>query len=176
MKEQLGKYLFRDGTHSYAILDGASVPDLPVRLYEMNPTNLCLYRGELPPDLVYAAPYLVYLFPGTAFTDWLLTECWGKHWGIFAQSPVSIAAMRKHFRSLLTVDDENGKPLLFRYYDPRVLPPFLLTCNYSELEILFGEVKYYFAESFDAKELCRFHLAKEKLNETRLKIDVDDKN
>ena len=176
MKQQLEKYLFRNDTHSYAVLDGASVPDLPVKLYEMNPPNVCLYRGELPADLVYVAPYLVHLFPGTPFTDWLLSECWGKHWGIFAQSPLSIVGMRKHFRQLLTVDDETGKPMLFRYYDPRVLLPFLMTCNRDELEILFGKVRYYFAESPDAAELFRFHFANNKLNEAKLKLEFDNKS
>ncbi len=172
MKSQLEKYLFRKDAHTYAVLDGASVPDLPVKLFEMNAPNVCLYRGELPADLVYAAPYLVHLFPGTKFTDWLLTECWGKHWGIFAQSAVSITGMRKHFRQLLTVDDENGKPLLFRYYDPRVLLPFLMTCNRDELEIIFGDVRYYFTELPDLNQLSRFHFAKNKLNEAKLQLEV----
>jgi len=170
MKEQLEKYLFRKDSHTYAVLDGASVPDLPVKLYELNAVNVCLYRGELPADLVYVAPYLVHLYPGTAFTDWLLAECWGKHWGIFAQSPYSLTGMRKHFRLLLTVSDENGDPMLFRYYDPRVLPPFLLTCERDELEAIFGAVKYYFAESADTKQLFRFHFAQNKLKETKLEL------
>ncbi|MEP6900565.1 MAG: DUF4123 domain-containing protein [Actinomycetota bacterium] len=173
-KQQLRKYLFRHDTHTYAILDGASVPDLPVKLYELNAPNVCLYRGELSPDLVYVAPYLVHLFPGTPFTDWLLSECWAKHWGIFAQSPLSITGMRRHFRTLLTVDDENGNPLLFRYYDPRVLLPFLMTCNRDELEIIFGDVRYYFAELPEAAQLSRFHFANNKLNEAKLKLEFDN--
>src|SRR5437762_3333100 len=171
MKQQLEKYLFRNDTHTYAVLDGASVPDLPVRLFELNASNVCLYRGDLPADLIYAAPYLVHLFPGTPFTDWLLTECWGKHWGIFAQSPVSLTGMRKHFRMLLTVNDENGQPMLFRYYDPRVLLPFLMSCNSGELEIIFGEVKYYFTELPDAMQLSRFNFAKNKLKEVKLNLE-----
>ncbi len=172
MKQQLEKYLFRQNTHTYAVLDGASVPDLPVRLFELNAPNVCLYRGELPPDLVYVAPYLVHLYPGTPVTDWLLSECWAKHWGIFAQSPLSITGMRKHFRMLLTVDDASGNPMLFRYYDPRVLLPFLMTCNRDELEIIFGDVFYYFAELPDLNQLSRFQFADNKLNEAKLTIEV----
>lgn len=176
MKSQLEKYLFRNDAHTYAVLDGASVPDLPVKLYEMDAINVCLYRGELPDDIVYVAPYLVHLFPGTQFTDWLLSECWGKHWGIFAQSPLSVTGMRKHFRMLLTVDDENGNPMLFRYYDPRVLLPFLMTCNRDELEIIFGDVRYYFTEVPDLNQLSRVHLAENKLKETKLKLEFDNKS
>ena len=171
IKPQLENYLFRNDAHTYAVLDGASVPDLPVRLYELGAVNVCLYRGELPADLVYAAPYLVYLYPGTPFTDWLLAECWGKHWGIFAQSRLSLTGMRKHFRLLLTVTDENGNPLLFRYYDPRVLLPFLMTCSGDELATIFGDVRYYFTELPELNQLSRVHFAENKLIEAKLKIE-----
>jgi len=46
--------------------------------------------------------------------------------------------MRQHFRRFITVHDESGKPLLFRYYDPRVLRTFLPTCNAKELAEIFG--------------------------------------
>lgn len=175
MKQQLEKYLFRNDTHSYAVLDGASIEDLPIRLYEMNAPSVCLYRGELPPDIVYVAPYLVHLFPGTHFTNWLLSECWGKHWGIFAQSQASLSKMRSHFRRLLTVNDENADPMLFRYYDPRVLLPFLMTCNQEELAMMFGEVRYYFAELPEAEQLSRFHFSDNKLTEAKLKLELTDK-
>lgn len=167
----MDKYLFRENYYTYAVLDGASVFDLPHKLYKMGAQNICLYRGELEPDMVHVAPYLVLLLPETDFTDWLLSECWGKHWGIFAQSQVSLTRMRKHFRLLLTVDDENGNPMLFRYYDPRVLLPFLMTCNGDELEMIFGEVRYYFAESPNTNELSRVHFADNKLNEAKLNLD-----
>jgi hypothetical protein len=168
MKAELDKYLFRDGTYTYAVLDGASVPDLPQRLFDADTESACLYRGELSDELIHVAPYVVGLWPGSKFTDWLFSESWGKHWGIFAQSPRSINTIQRHFRSLLTVNDEAGNPLLFRYYDPRVLVPFALTCAVEELEMVFGPVKYYFAESFDKSELCRMHIANGALVETRL--------
>lgn len=168
MKEDLEKYLFRERTHSYAVLDGASVTGLPNKLFETGAWHSCLYRGELADDLLHAAPYLVHLAPASDFTNWLFTECWGKHWGIFAQSAVSPNGMMKHFRSLLTVYDEAGNPMLFRFYDPRVLLPFLLTCAIDELNTIFGPVNYFFAESYDRSELCRMHVANGALVETRL--------
>ncbi len=176
MKRQQEQYLFRENKHTYAVLDGASVPDLPVKLYEMRPPNICLYRGELPPDLQYVAPYLVHLLPETEFTNWLLTECWGRHWGIFAQSSLNMRGMRKHFRSLLTVYDETGKPLLFRYYDPRVFLTFLPTCNAEELETFFGKVNYYFAESDNADKLNRFQFLKNELKKTSLDLEFEEQN
>lgn len=158
MKHTLEEHLFQKGMHTLAILDGASVPDLPIRLYEMDPPNYCLFTGELEPDLQYAAPYLVYLFRNSDFTNWLLSECWGKHWGIFAQSRHSLGNMRRHFRSLVRVYDEDGKPMIFRFYDPRVLTSFLPTCNPGELKTVFGQIDTYFAEDAEAQSLVSFSL------------------
>ncbi|HNQ16452.1 MAG TPA: DUF4123 domain-containing protein [Pyrinomonadaceae bacterium] len=173
MEQYLKKYLFRNDAHTYAVLDGASVPNLPIRMHETEAVNACLMTGELPDDLVYAAPYLVYLEPGDAFTEWVLAECWGKHWGIFAQSPVSFTGIRKKLRSLLIVNREDGNPKIFRFYDPRVISPFLMTCATDELELIFEDVSYFFAENTETNELLRFNLKKNKLVETKLRMQEE---
>src|SRR6476661_2049638 len=94
---KLKHHLFAGGTRLFGVLDGASVPDLPVKLYEMAPANHCLLSGDLEPELEYAAPYLVHLAPDGAFTEWVLAGASGKHWGIFIQSGISMLEMRKHF-------------------------------------------------------------------------------
>jgi hypothetical protein len=148
--------LFDHQTQLYCVLDGMMVPDLPTRLYKNKVPNYCLLTGDLTPDLEHAAPYLVYLSPDSKFADWVFEESIGKHWGIFAQSPRSLAAMRNHFRALLQAYDERGNPVKFRYYDPRVLAKFLPTCNGGELKTLFGEVQALYAESESGKGLLRF--------------------
>lgn len=176
IKEQLEKYLFRENYSTYAVLDGAAIDGLPVKLYEMKARNICLYRGELSPDIVYIAPYLVHLQRGTAFTNWLLAECWGKNWGIFAQTQTSLNEMRKHFRSLLTVYDEAGKPLLFRYYDPRVFFTYLPTCTTAEIESFFGSVGYYLFESENGKQMRRYNFEDRQLKKISLGIKAENKS
>lgn len=140
----------------FAVLDGAAIPALLDRLEQHAPEHICLYRGELAPDLLETAPYLVQLERNAEFTTWLLDEGWGKSWGIFAVSPADLQDLRKHFRSFLMVKDPDGKQMYFRYYDPRVLRVFLPACNPEELSFLFGPVTSYYAESEDAKELVQF--------------------
>jgi hypothetical protein len=135
------------GVNTYAILDGASVPDLVGKLHECGPKHECLYRGELTPDIAEVAPYLVQLEAETEFTDWVLNRGWGNHWGVFAVSAADLFAMRQHFRKFLTVYDTSGKPMLFRYYDPRVLSVYLPTCNPEEVTSLFGPVSRLLMES-----------------------------
>lgn len=120
--------------------------------------------------MLEVAPYLVRLLPKTPFTDWILRDGWGKHWGIFLHSREPIEEMRTHFSSLITVYDEKGTPMFFRYYDPRVLGKFLRTCNRDELKTFFGSVEAYFAETKDAGNLVRFENGEDGLIETALPV------
>lgn len=158
--QALYERLFADeAANVYAVLDGASVEGLLPRLYELQPEFECLYRGELEPDMAEVAPYLVRLEPETEFADWVLEEGWGRHWGVFAVTDAGLRDAHKHFRGFLTVYDPGGKPLLFRYYDPRVLRVYLPTCNADELRTLFGPVSCYLLEGEDPNTLLRFQLS-----------------
>jgi len=148
--------IFADAANTFAVLDGASVPGLLEKLGQWRPEFVCLYRGELEPDLAEVAPYLVLLEPETEFAEWVISEGWGNHWGVFAISEVDLQAMRQHLRRLLTVYDESGKPLLFRFYDPRVLRTYIPTCNSEELAAIFGPVSAYILEDDDPARLLTF--------------------
>jgi hypothetical protein len=151
--------LFRDeGGAVFAILDGASVQGLLQKLADLQPEHVCLYRGELEPDMAEVAPYLVKLDKEGQFTNWVLDRGWGNHWGVFAESNSDLNALRNHFRRFLTVHDASGKPLLFRYYDPRVLRTYLPTCNAEELKAMFGPVESYMMEDESAAGILRFRL------------------
>lgn len=160
-KEALRAHLFPDQQggkqHTYAVLDGASVPDLLGHLYDdPRPEFVCLYRGDLKPDIAEVAPYLVKLNAKSSFTDWILTEAWGNHWGIFAISPADMTAMRKHFRTFLFVKNPEGKQVYFRYYDPRVLRIYLPACNAREVEFVFGPATSYLLEGDNQAILQRY--------------------
>ena len=149
--------IFGDSTwKAYALLDGASVPELPQRLWELEPDFECLYRGELEPDIAEVAPYLVRLQPDHAFTAWVLEKGWGNHWGIVALSEAEIYVLRRHFRTFTMVRDPDGKILYFRYYDPRVLRVYLPLCNQEEMAAVFGPVVAYLLEDDDPAVLLRF--------------------
>lgn len=168
-KERLEKILFGEELLVYAILDGASIPDLPMKLFEMSPPNYCLFRGELEPDMASVAPYLVLLQPKDPFTDWLLKDCFGKHWAVFLQSRHSLKDLRGHFRGLVTVFNEDGNPMVFRYYDPRVMTKYLPSCTDEELSEFFGGVKKFFAELPAKGSLMSYAIENGKLKESEFK-------
>lgn len=156
MKALSPKLFGDDGAGVFAVLDGASVPGLPQALFEMKPEHECLYRGELAPDMAAVAPYLVRLLAESEFTKWVVEQGWGKHWGIFAASRADLRALRQHFRAFTTVYDEAGKPMYFRFYDPRVLRTYLPTCNPQELATVFGPVAAYLLEGEEPASMLKF--------------------
>ena len=154
------------GLNVYAVLDGASVHGLPAMLQKHRPESYCLYREDLTPDIAEVAPYVVTLEAGTEFAEWVLAKGWGKHWGVFALSERDGRTMRQHFRKFVKVESPEGKPLYFRFYDPRVLRTFLPTCNAAELAELFGPVACYVMEGEEAATVLRFELADGELRRT----------
>lgn len=147
----------------YAILDGASITNLLPKLDEYEPSCYCLFPGELSPDMAEVAPYLVHLPADSPFTEWVLVEGWGNHWGIFAMSKSIISVMRNHLRKLTRIRDEKGKLLHFRFYDPRVLNKYLVTCTSEELTAFFGEVNKFVSEAENGKIASCFYLSAENL-------------
>jgi hypothetical protein len=147
----------------FAVLDGASAPDLVKNLFKHEPEYCCLYRGELKPDMATVAPYLVRLEAGSPFTEWLLAEGWGVHWGVFVASTGNLRMLRDHFRQFQMVELPDQRAVIFRYYDPRVLRIFIPACNAGELAVFFGPVQGFVMEAETPEAGVRFSLVNKTL-------------
>ena len=170
-RSELAGILFGKGdSRTFAILDGASAPDLVKNLYEHEPEFCCLYRGELQPDLATVAPYLVRLEPGTPFAELVLADGWGAHWGSFFVSAANLRTLRNHFRAFHTVELPDRRTVLFRYYDPRVLRHFLPACNAAELAEFFGPVQSFVVEGEGPETGVKFALAGAALKATPFQL------
>ena len=137
-----------DDCATFALLDGAGIPALPDKLQQAPELEFeCLYSGELEPGVADMAPYIARLEAGSEFATWVM-HGWGQKRGVFAQAPrdVGLPVLRRHFRKLNMVYGPDASPLLFRYYDPRVMQMFLSVCEGDERKQLFGPVIRYVFE------------------------------
>lgn len=141
--------------HLYALVDGARDERVAPMVRGFGAQQRCLFDGELHPALAAAAPYIVALDLKAAATRALLAAAWGQAWGVFVVAPAGLDTLRHHFRKFLRVVDEDGRPLVFRYYDPRVLRLYLPTCTEGELELVFGPVREFLIEDEDAARGAR---------------------
>ena len=147
-----------DGLQVYALLDGARDEAIAPAIWQSQLPYECLYAGRLSRALELAAPYLLHLSPQSSFFRKWVNEGWGQAWGLFviAQPDVTLKSLRKHFRTLLRVMDEQRRVVVFRFYDPRVLRIYLPTCTGSELSMFFGPVRAFACENATGDGLMRY--------------------
>ncbi|MDE2080364.1 MAG: DUF4123 domain-containing protein [Burkholderiales bacterium] len=158
-RERIKQVLWPEGAASrpavWAILDCARDPRVYRALLASRLDFLCLYSGRLPRPLEMVAPHLVELLPEHRLTATLLEEGWAQCWGVFLTID-DAANLRHHLRKLLTVRDPQGRRLLFRFYDPRVLRAYLPTCTPDEWRQFVGPITALFVEAPAGDGLIEF--------------------
>lgn len=157
---------------TWAVLDAARDEQVYGYLARSDAKTHCLLSGDNAAELVDVAPYLVELSPGSAITNWVLSN-WGKSWGIFIKTDRDADKLRKHLHQQTFVSDENGRDFYLRYYDPRVLVSLLPTFNTGDMEAFFGPVSHYFAENHTADALLSFSRANGRLHRHVLPLGED---
>lgn len=170
--QQLSPRLWPRGVdeHTYALLDGARDPRVHPFTARAPFVSRCLYLGALSPALAAASPYLIRVPRDNPASMALLEAAWGQSWGVFVRCTAPMGAVFGHFRRLLRVQDERGRRLLFRFYDPRVLRVFLPTCRPEELDQVFGPVESFVMESEDASVL-QFRNARGALQRDEVRVE-----
>jgi hypothetical protein len=142
---------------AYMLLDGARDKRIVPLVRSSGLPFECLYSGPLSPALMAAAPYLVQISPESRFFNQVLARAWGNAWGMFvvARPDVTLQALRRHYRTLLRVQDEMGRVMAFRFYDPRVARVYLPTCSAAERAAFFGPAQSMAWESADGERLIQ---------------------
>ena len=156
----------------WAILDGARDDRIYSAVTYLAREKYCLYRGKLALELAVTAPYLVQLERDDALFNYLIQLGWGNSWGIFLRARQTGEELRRHFRRFLVVQDESGKRLIFRYYDPRVLRVYLPTCLATELQMIFRGVERLLIEAEDPTEMLGYSLTGKTLTTKRLQLGI----
>lgn len=140
----------------YAVLDGASVRQLPDMLEdeEVEHASLLAVDANDPVELTRAT-YLARLERFSRVCDWLAGDGWGRNWGFFAmcQAGTDFDDVLRHFRELTQVRLPDGRIVFFRFFDPRVWRPFLPTCDAPQLKAFFSVPVCYGCESEDGGSL-----------------------
>ena len=180
-REQRGtpnSLLFQDaaiGRNSiYMLVDAARDRRIYIRLMELGATVRArsLYQGDIGDHLAHVSPYLLPLREDQPECRWFAEAGFGQSWGVFIIAPVGFDELRRHLRKFNIVYRENGTPLVFRFYDPRVLRRFLPTCTPDELRRFFGPIESFLTETEEADALLRFTLRGDELIQTRLPVQV----
>lgn len=155
----------------WAIVDSAQDQRVYWTLTNSFLPHCCLFAGALPEALEMAAPYLVQLDPDDKFTDYLGKNL-QRNLAVFLRCDATLAELRRHLRSFLTVKDSSGRKMLFRYYDPRVLRVYLPTCTNMELQTVFGPVKAFWTVGENPNELTQFEFRGKDMRVTQQQLGM----
>ena len=107
----------------------------------------CLFTGELAQELADFAPYLGRVKDFEGDTPGVTEDLLKRHVGMLVVLPPaaegeapSFAQLHRHFRKFNVVYGPEGKPLFFRYYDPRVIVEVLSVLEPRQLDAFFGPI------------------------------------
>jgi hypothetical protein len=156
----------------YMLLDGARDPRIYGWLNELGEAvqQRSLYQGDVGDSLAHVSPYLLTVREDQPDSLRFAEAGFGQSWGLFVTSSAGFDDVRRHLRKFNIVYREDGTPLVFRFFDPRVLRVFLPTCTEAELRRFFGPIDAFLTESEDGDAFLRFTLTGAELTQSRLPL------
>jgi Domain of unknown function (DUF4123) len=147
---QASRLLWPDGDTAlrvFFLVDAARDPCIYPALRALASTQpvIPLYEGSSAREMAGVAPYLLGIEEHGRGFDWVWDEPLRATWGIFVRTAVTAVALRQHLQRLTPARLEDGRVVLFRFYDPRVLSVFAPTCDAVQAHELFGPIETCFA-------------------------------
>ena len=140
----------------FGIIDSARNEDVFRHLITGNVKYKSLFEGTMDEQSYGVSGFLVECKKESSLFKWMTTEAWGDSCCIFFTSNASFEDLFKHFQKFNRVYLEGDEVVLFRYYDPRVFRVYLPTCNRGEVEMFFGNILTFIAETENPEMLTVF--------------------
>jgi Domain of unknown function (DUF4123) len=134
------------GESLYGIVDSARDLELAYEakcLYQQEIWSL--FEGDAAEAVCDVAPFFMMIDPASGYIENWVSR-WGKCAGILFTTSTDPYSLFAHLRHLFISEDESGQEYFFRFYDPRVITPYLPTCTPQELALFFGPIHSIIAE------------------------------
>lgn len=141
-----------DGDRMFVLLDGARIPKLWIVLRELKTPHLCLFRESPKESLVHVAPFLARIPPDSDLALYLTFQHGALEASLLLTAAASLEDLHRHFRRYLLMRRPGGMDVYFRFYDPRVLGPFLKSSTPEERSLFYGPVQSFFTYDAAATE------------------------
>lgn len=122
----------KDSASWFALVDPHADSRLPAILWELsdNPGAIPLFMNTLVHEVGMNGPLFVPLDPGGPIANWILAESATTPIGcVYSVNSDESDNLFEHLQNLLECTLPNGKPGIFRFFDPRVL---FAVANYSD--------------------------------------------
>ncbi|HQT88251.1 MAG TPA: DUF4123 domain-containing protein [Acidiphilium sp.] len=138
----------------FAVLDPARDPIVFDTMTVLAPDAQCLFGGELADAVRRGSPHVMAMPQPGLLLDWWRQNGRGKSYGIACRGDVGMQALRLHLKTLLRVRLPDGRLVLFRFWDPRVLETFIKNSTPLEQARLFGPIRTFYGESPEGRSIA----------------------
>jgi hypothetical protein len=157
-RARIVSWIEKRGEPAFAVLDAARDVGVYATLVRGEFGHASLFDGPKGEALCDVAPYLVPLPPDSPLLAKLAGEWWGGSIGILLTSREKPESVRERLRRVLNIETEDGRSLVFRFYDPRVLRVFLPIASPGQIATFFGdgEIGAYACEGSEARGMHVF--------------------
>lgn len=139
-------------TRVYLLLDAARDPRIHDAITTLGTRRHCIF-GDVPPALARVAPHIVASDTDTPIASMFATEGRNRSWGMMLRSEAGIDDLAEHLYGLVRARLPEGREVLFRFWDPRVMRAYLPTCTAGELAHVFGPIETFLVEQGDGQWL-----------------------
>ena len=128
-----------DLIYRYAVIDLASAPDLArIVMGRLGHEAQPLFAPSLHVDILSVGPWLVQLGHVPDLEPAIEAQYSDRPWGYFVETTVDIVSLRRALRRYNYVKiPSHDAPVLFRYWDPRVMHAFLSVATKEQFTVLF---------------------------------------
>jgi len=140
------------GCGAYVLLDGARIAKLWAILRELKVEHGCLFRESPNENLTRVAPFMARADFAGDLLLWLAIDDVPLEAALFLFTEASPGALYKHLRRFLMVRDTEDAENYLRFYDPRVLRPFIASSTEAEKRRFFGPIRRFLAYDAEASE------------------------
>lgn len=125
----------------FAVVCAGNVLGLNEMLQEFNPPVACLYNEPIQEEILKYAPFLIEIQNHDGVKRWLSQQ--DMPWGMYflTKKTVSFNELRQHLRRYTYVKiPSQDKPVLFKFYDPRVFWDFAKVIDDWNLHAMLGPI------------------------------------
>lgn len=124
--------LYHPGENVYAVVDASRDSRIPAFLDASGEPHAAL------DPFAQVPAYVVSLSRQSRLLDVLVKDGWGRGWGFYCTTPVSMEEVCAHWRHYAFLRTEDGRKLTFRFWDARVLRALVPLMPASEAAEFFG--------------------------------------
>lgn len=139
------------GKNLFAIYDAAQIEGVAIVLDELQIPRFDLFSYVMLEKLTHVAPQIAEVRLDEIELEWWSYEPNLAAATLFLISDSPLDEVAPHFSRYILVEDFESKEVILRYYDPRVLAPFLNASTASEQRRFFGPVNAMLARDADDK-------------------------